>query len=250
VANPTRSYDFDAPTATFDLPASLQEVSGITVLPDGRLAAVQDEAGIIYTVDPQDGSVVSETPFAGPGDYEDVELAGGALWVLEANGTLYEIPQGGGAASEHDTPLKRKCDAEGLGLDPLNNRLLIACKEEPGDDLDEDEHRAVFGFDLQRRQMAAEPALLLERVSVDSDEDFKPSAVAVHPATGEAYVLSSVRRAIAVVDAAGRLVRVDDLPPSRNAQPEGLAFAPDGTLYLTNEGPDGPATLQVFAPAR
>ena len=244
------SYDFGAPDATFELPPSLLEISGITVMPDGNLAAVQDEAGLLFTLDPQSGSIVGEQPFAGPGDYEDVEHAAGAVWVLQANGSLFELPQGGGDSREHETPLKKKCDAEGLAFDAAGNRLLIACKEDPGEGADENAHRAVYGFDLATRELGERPVFLLEREALDADDNFKPSALAVHPSTGEIYVLSSVRRAIAILDPGGALTSVVDLPASSNAQPEGLAFGSGGVLYLTNEGSDGPATLQRFTPRR
>jgi len=243
------SYDFESPSASVDLPEALREISGVTVLPDGRLAAVQDEAGVLFILDAESGAVLSEQPFAGPGDYEDVAHAAGAVWVLEANGTLFEIPESG-TAREHETPLKKKCDAEGLAFDSARSRLLIACKEDPGEGFDEDEHRAVYAFDLATGSLLEEPVFLLQRSELDSDDNFKPSAIGVHPLTGEIYVMSSVRRAIAILAPDGRLARVVDLPAGRNAQPEGMAFLPDGTLFISNEGPDAPATLQRFAPAR
>ncbi len=218
----------------------------MTVLPDGRLAAVQDEAGLLYILDGQTGAVVEERPFAGPGDYEDVEYVDGTVWVLQANGSLYELPEGG-APQEHDTPLKKKCDAEGLTLDRTRTHLLIACKEDPGEGLDENSVRAIYAFDLSTRQLAPEPAVVLSRATLDDGENFKPSALAVHPQTGELYVLSSVRKAIAVVAADGTVTMVP-LSERLHAQPEGLAFTPDGALYLSNEGPDGPALVYRFDP--
>lgn len=239
-------YDFTQPAATFQLPESLREISGITVLPDGRLAAVQDETGVLYTLDAATGAVLNEQTFAGEGDYEDVEFAAGAVWVLTSNGSLLELPATGGTPEEHDTPLRGRCDAEGLALDAAQNRLLIACKEDPGEGLDDNEVRAVYAFDLTARTLAASPVFTLSRSALDAAENFKPSALAVHPTTGEVYVMSSVRNAIAVVRPDGQIAGVVELPEATNAQPEGLAFTSDGTLYLSNEGPEGPATLQRF----
>jgi uncharacterized protein YjiK len=248
--SPSVPYDFAAPAAQMRLVEALREVSGIAFLPDGQIAAVQDEAGILYTLDAATGAVVAERPFAGPGDYEDVEHASGAVWVLGADGTLYEVPDDGGAPREHDTPLKKKCDAEGLALDAPRDRLLIACKEDPGEGHNEDEVKAVYAFDLSTRTLAAAPVLLLPRSALDAAEDFKPSALAVHPRTGEVYVLSSVRNAIAVVNASGEVTSVVELPEALNAQPEGLAFTADGALYLANEGGDGEGTISRYDPAR
>jgi hypothetical protein len=43
---------------------------------------------------------------------------------------------------------------------------------------------------------------------------------------------------------------VSALPAALYPQPEGIAFLPDGTLFISNEGPSGAATLLRFAPAR
>ncbi|HEX8386393.1 MAG TPA: SdiA-regulated domain-containing protein, partial [Rubricoccaceae bacterium] len=174
----------------------------------------------------------------------------GAVWVLGADGTLYEIPDDGSAPREHDTPLKKKCDAEGLALDGAQNRLLIACKEDPGEGLNKDEVKAVYAFSLATRTLDATPVLLLPRNALDAAETFKPSALAIHPQTGETYVLSSVRNAIAVVDAGGAITSVAELPEALNTQPEGLAFTADGTLYIANEGGNGQGTISRYAPAR
>src|SRR3712207_2389739 len=48
-------YSFDAPAASMPLPAELKEISGLTVLADGRLAAVQDEQGVLYLLNAESG---------------------------------------------------------------------------------------------------------------------------------------------------------------------------------------------------
>ncbi len=245
---PPFSYDWSRPSATFTLDKRLTEISGLTMLPDGRFAAVQDEDGIVYTLDPATGEIAEERPFRGPGDYEGVEATPHALWVLRSNGTLHELRDGTAGAVEHDTPLKGKCDAEGLGYDHRNGRLLIACKEDPGASLDD--VKAVYAFSLGTKTLAAQPAFVLSKEALDGEEKFKPSALAVHPSSGQIYVLSSVRKAVAVLSVTGALETVIALDPSQHEQPEGLAFAPDGTLYLSNEGGDGTATLMRFDPTR
>ena len=243
-------YRLDAPDAVVPLPAELREVSGLTLLPSGRVGAVQDEAGVIYEVDPVTGAVVSRERFSDAGDFEGLELTPDAVWVLESDGDLYRTTRaadGGVATEKFETGLRRRNDTEGLGYDAAGGRLLIACKEDPGPDLEG--VRAVYAFDLTTLALSARPVFTLDRARVDGDGRFKPSALAVHPTTGRVYVLSSVRKALAVLEPDGTLAAVVGLPTALYPQPEGIAFAADGTLFISNEGPVGAGTLLRFAPA-
>ena len=242
-------YRLAEPDAVLALPAELQEVSGLTLLPTGRVGAVQDEVGVLYEVDPGSGDVVRRETFAGRGDFEGVELTPDAVWVLRSDGDLYRTRRGadGGVEVEKfETALGSRNDTEGLGYDAAGNRLLVACKEDPGDGLDG--VRAVYAFGLDTYALSERPVFTLDRAVVDGDAPFKPSALAVHPNTGRIYVLSSVRKALAVVERDGTLSAVVDLPPALYPQPEGIAFAADGTLFISNEGPVGAGTLLRFTP--
>ncbi len=240
-------YRLAEPDTVVALAPSLREISGLAWLPPGRLAAVQDERGTVFELDPATGAIVRETPFRDGGDFEGIEWAAGALWVLKSNGDLYRLVAGE-PVEEIETPLASRNDAEGLGWDPATGRLLIACKEDPGDGLGR--VRAVYAFDPATRRLSAAPVVTLSRDRLDAGgESFKPSAIAVHPQSGHTYILSSVRRALAVVDADGALVAVGAFPARLLPQPEGLAFAPDGTLYVSSEGAGGSATLARYTPA-
>ena len=241
-------YTLATPSAAFDLVPDLREISDLTVLANGNLAAVQDEAGILYELDPATGAVVGEQEFKRRGDFEGVERVGDDVWALASDGDLYRIRTTGTDvdAERFKTALAGRNDTEGLAYDEANNRLLIACKENPGNGLGR--VRAVYAFDLRTLTLSSAPVFTLDRRLVDARQPFKPSALAIRPATGQIYVLSSVRKAIAVLTSAGALETVIDLPEALYAQPEGITFAPDGTLYISNEGPRGPATLLRFDP--
>ncbi|WP_420455343.1 SdiA-regulated domain-containing protein [Rubrivirga sp.] len=242
-------YRLDAPDAVVALPAELREISGLTVLPSGRLGAVQDEAGTIFEIDPATGVIVDRLVFETAGDFEGLATTDDAVWVLRSDGDLYRVARdstGMPSARKVETRLKSRNDTEGLAFDAAQNRLLVACKEWPGDDLGR--VRAVYAFDLATETMSETPVFALDREAVDSAVNFRPSALAIHPTTGGLYVLSSVRRAIAVVGPDGALVGIADLPGDVAPQPEGLAFTADGTLYVSSEGPSGPGTLLRYAP--
>ena len=242
-------YRLDAPDAVFELPVRLQEISGLTVLPTGRLGAIQDEDGVIFEVDPASGRVTAEQAFGDDGDYEGVELTPDAVWVLRSDGDLYRVSQDSAGRVETrkiETALKSKNDTEGLAYDAARARLLIACKEDPGDGLDE--ARAIYAFDLATETLSAAPVALLDRTRVDGDATFKPSAMAVDPRTGRWFVLSSVEKALAVLDSDGMLLDVIALSPRLFPQPEGITFDAAGTLYIANEGPLGAGTLLRFSP--
>lgn len=240
-------YRFDRPVVSFDLPDALVEISGLTDLGDGTLGAVQDEDGDLYVLSQETGEVVRVVPFGPPGDYEGVELAGDRLFVLRADGALLELMGWRGEAAEArtvETGLGAKdCDAEGLGADGA--RLLIACKEE-GDDA-YDDRNVVWAYDLSAGALGAEPALVVDPDAVEGDRKLRPSALAVHSVTGHVVLLSSRRESLVALDASGRAVDVWDLGAAAFEQPEGLAFLPNGDVWVSSEGGDGPAVLARFA---
>lgn len=244
-------YRLDRPDAIVELPPVLREISALSALPNGRLAAVQDETGVLYELDPTTGAIVSQEPFRTGGDFEGVERLDDAMWILKSNGDLYRVRRADGDSVEVvvvETPLSSRNDTEGLAYDAANHRLLIVCKEHPGNGLGD--VRAIYGFDLATETLSDAPLYTLDQARLDAaDGAFKPAALAVRPGTGEIYVVSSVRKALVVLAPDGTLRAVVDLPPALYAQPEGLAFTPDGTLFISNEGPDGPATLLRFGPS-
>ncbi|HEX8299158.1 MAG TPA: SdiA-regulated domain-containing protein [Rubricoccaceae bacterium] len=245
---PNVPYALAAPSATVELPDEIREISGLTVFEDGTLGAVQDEIGTLYTLSAATGEIVGREVFKERGDFEGVERVGDDVWVLRSDGDLYRIRRSAASveAERFQTDLAGRNDTEGLAYDEAGNRLLIACKENPGSGLQD--VRAIYAFSLATNTLSPAPVFTLDRRLVDTSDAFKPSALAVRPRTGELYVLSSVRKAVAVLARDGSLQTVISLPEALFAQPEGLAFAPDGTLYISNEGPNGPATLLRFDP--
>ncbi|GAB5533976.1 MAG: hypothetical protein Rubg2KO_02250 [Rubricoccaceae bacterium] len=243
-------YAVNAPDATFELPDELEEISGLTVLSNDHLGAVQDEDGLLFEIDPVNGRVLSMEAFGDDGDYEGVEATPDALWVLKSNGTVVEIQRAGETGIETEsfnTDLSSRNDAEGLGYDAEGNRLLIALKGHPGNDLGK--VRAIYAFDLATRTLDETPVLLLDRDVVDTNGmNFKPSALAVRPGTREIYILSSVKKSLLVVLPDGTIQSAVALSPELYRQPEGIAFASDGTLFISNEGAGGAATLLRFSP--
>jgi uncharacterized protein YjiK len=76
---------------------------------------------------------------------------------------------------------------------------------------------------------------------------FHPSALARHPVTKEWYVLSSVNKALLVLDSQWKLKNTYQLDPILFKQPEGLAFDRQGDMYVSNEGHGGNANVLVFS---
>jgi uncharacterized protein YjiK len=261
-------YDFDQPDAQFALEHDLREISGLTVLDDTHLGAIQDEKGKLYIIDSRTGEVVDDPKFEKDGDYEALERVDDRVFVLRSDGTLYEIEDWKASdlkVDRHKTALSSRNDTEGLAYDPVHNRLLIACKEFPGKG--RSGQRAVYAFSLDDEHLSEEPVFTVDLAEVDEAlnastldrvvralaaplgdfNDFKPSAIAIHPITGHTYLLSSVRKALVALDGTGQIVAAWKLSPDLFRQPEGLAFLPDGDLFIANEGAGKAATLLRFA---
>src|SRR5690606_18171107 len=169
------------------------------------------------------------------------------------------------------TGLDKKADAEGLCYDPTLGYLLIACKETPNNS--KAENKSVFAFDVQNQVLLEEPFLKINLKAIEDSlfqegvsslafevrkelsptglaDLFKPSGIALHPKTDNFYILSAKNKLMAVVDRKGTLLHIVDFASPLMRQPEGICFAPDATLYLSNEGQDGPPNILEYNYAR
>lgn len=251
-------YDLSSPKQLISLPKVLKEISGITYWDKHELAGIQDEDGYIFIIDTKKEEVEDEEKFRKDGDYEDIAKVGKKLYIVRNDGTLYKVKdfdEKDQETKKYETPLSDKNDVEGLCYDQLNHRLLLLCKEEAGIDDKIEGMKAVYAFDLEKKKLDKNPVLLLPVAAVENRyqekygapllKAFKPSALDIHPKTGELYLISSVAHLLVVISPEGGLVDLHLLPASL-PQPEGLAFSPSGKLYIASEGKKGKGKVAVF----
>jgi uncharacterized protein YjiK len=272
-------YDFpyrvNNPDVSWDLPGKLKEVSGLSYIDDDLLACVQDEKGNIYIFNLKSGEVERKIDFEDDGDYEGIEVVDRDAWVLKSNGTLFEVrdflKEETLSVKKYATELTGKNDAEGLGFDPIKNNLLIACKGHPYvDDKKGKEFKAIYNFSLDQKKLDMDPLFLIVMDSVkyyknyntmtqlgvelmafinDSkgDVSFQPSGMAVHPVSGNLYIIASVGNLLIVYSRESEMLAMFKLRNKYFPQPEGICFSPDGTLYISNEADDNDeATILKF----
>ncbi|HET6569126.1 MAG TPA: SdiA-regulated domain-containing protein [Rhodothermales bacterium] len=249
-------YDFSAPSARHPLPDELKEVSSVAPLGGTKLVVNEDNRGRVYVLDAQSGKVLNEVKFGKKGDFEEVEPVGGALYVLRSDGTLFALQSGWESGNEqvdeYELDLPKGCDAEGLAYHTGSHRLLVSCKEDPGKGIKD--ARAIYAYDIEAGKVGEEPEFVIPfdeiaRVAgIDEKdaEDFKPSAMAFHPVTGDLYVLSSVLKVIVVLGPSGEILRVDKLDGDLLEQPEGIGFLPNGDMLISSEGQKRPAMLVSY----
>jgi hypothetical protein len=253
VADSTQAYDLNNPTATFKLPAALREISGITPLDSIRIACVEDEHGIVYIYNLATGTIERQIPFAENGDYEDLAADGNTLYVMRTDGILFkltDINTTKPVVTKIRTGIISAMDPEGLALDKQNQRLLIALKGISGI-LDEPEGtRAIYSFSLASDSFIKNPLFLVKRKQlqekVGRGVEFQPSAIAIHPLSGQYYLVATAGKSLVITTPRGAITAVQSISQPHFVQPEGMFFAPNGDLYISNEGRDGKATILQF----
>lgn len=248
-------YDFENPSAAFNLPSALKEISGLTMLDAQHLGAVEDEKGVLYILDVNTGKIIGNKGFGKKGDYEGVARMGEGVAVLRSDGRVWKIKdwkQHPLEADDKGTPLKARHDTEGIVYDAARNRLLIACKEYAGKGMKK--KKAIYAYDFETDTMSEDPVFVVDTKDLPRSEDplnaairsffetfgdlsgFKPSGLALHPATGQLYILSSVRKVIVVMNPDGQMAGIWPLNADLLPQPEGLAFLSNGDLFISSEG--------------
>lgn len=225
----------------------LLEISGIFYLPDGRIAGMNDEDGKIFIINIEDGSFET-IEYGGTGDYEDISKIGPFYYVLESNGNLHKIAASAPfQATSFKFPKGSKIEFEGLYMDSGSNKLVLMSK----DHRNSGKEILTYAFDLINESFSQQPHYSIAMEAIfsrmgDNSIECKPSAVAVHPVEKKLYIVASVGKVLIKCDLQGKVEQVYRMNPSQFPQPEGITFAPNGDMYISNEGLQGKATILIF----
>lgn len=262
------TYNLSKPTAIHELSSELLEVSGLTDVSETKIACVQDEKGIIFTYDLLTKEIEEKITFGADADYEGLTRVDDVLYTLSSDGMLFETKSiwKKPVTKSYDLNLPSP-DNEGLCYDEKNKRLLIAPKSKIGKGPEFKDSRAIFVFDLKKKELEKEPLFYfsieeiyafadskgIEKDStfkkngqLNKNQNFRPASIAVHPKTGDIYVISAEDFNMVVFSESGEIKDYFSLDKSIFPKPEGITFLNDGTMIITNEGVEGNATLVVI----
>jgi uncharacterized protein YjiK len=256
-------YDLKNPDHTWKLPTQLVEVSGNTWIDSDHLILIEDLHPNFYYVkiDGNKNATLEKTvSFATEDkekfDIEDVAYVNNIVYALWSHGVLFKITdwQTKPATEKIETGLKKENNTEGLCYDPVTQKLLIACKDDPGISDGKKSTKAVYQFDMSQNKLNDQPFLLIHKKDFESIANdkisFNPSAIAVHPLTHDIYLLTTRdNKGMAVYSHDGVLKSYQVIDKDLMPQPEGICFSPQGKLYISSEGKKGePGNLFEFDP--
>ncbi|MBK8095908.1 MAG: hypothetical protein IPK26_02300 [Planctomycetes bacterium] len=252
------------------LAPELREVSAIVAIDAAQAVCVQDEVGVLFTVDITDGRLRRQQPFGRAGDYEGLCRVGEQWFVLRSDGVLSCLQPDADrlqVAGSWQLPWPHD-EWEGLCHDPASRRLLLAPKSVDGKGKNGRDRRPLYAFDLVERR--PEPAAFLELSVQDLAEQATAlgiavptkttergkerldlqllwSEIAIAP-TGDLVLLSAAGHALVTVDRTGRLRDLQFLDASVLPQPEGMTFLTDGRLLIASEAGGGGAAIAAIVP--
>lgn len=250
------AYLSKAPARQFFLPQGLDEISGLAVASSDSVYAHNDENGIVYEIELGTGKVVRAFALGKPtakGDFEDIAVRGGYVYLLTSDGRVFEAPLGEHRKrvlyNVYDTGVGVHCETEGLATGPKDDDLLILCKQ-PHDAALKD-HLVMYLWSVHDRSPVASPWLnvpLDGLVAPLQQANFHPSAFYWRRERGTFVIISAKSHAAIEIDQQGRLIDRVKLDKQDHPQPEGLTMMPDGRLILSDEGARGHAKISIYAP--
>lgn len=258
-------YDLGQPVDVLKLDDELEEISGLSYN-NGRLYAIQDEKGWLFSLNPLTGKIMEKSKFWGKGDYEGVEVIDGYAYVLKSNGNIYKSD-----LSDIDEEKTEKFDLgfggswnfEAIGYDSAASSIYICAKRSPGE-----QRKEIFALKAEDLLAIYQPFHIIDQAVMWSEikknkkrwtekvahniaslnYSFNPSAIAVHPLNGEIYILSHPVAQMAIYSPDWKLRKIITLDSGIFEQPEAICFDELGNLYIANEGRGSKATISKYAP--
>lgn len=251
--NSPEGYDFRSPQK-IELGKVLNEISGITYNLDSKtLLGISDSKEKVFELNVNRSKLKDYTDkVVGPNtDLEDIVKVKEIVYLLASKGIIYAVNKNQDSTGVQQYPFwsADQNDFETLYYDPNVNGLIMLCKSCASDK--GKQIRSAYRFDLDTRTFDSSVFYTISTADVrsvmkDNDVKFEPSAAEIHPFNKRLYILSSAGNALVITDTRGKVIEGYHLNPDDHPQAEGLTFAPNGDMYIANEGKFGKPTLQVF----
>ena len=243
-------YDLSKPYQ-YKLPTILDEISGIIFYPkDSSLFAIQDEKGFLFKIHLKNPLEIEKWKFSTSGDYEDLALLDSNFYVLKSKGVIEKLQFSAGdslSLQSYKMPEDGKNEFETIFYDSSLHRLIVICKN-----CEDDTKKEVSSWAFDPSTDSFSPSFNISTLKIKEqlkDERFKfrPSAGAIHPITGELYILSSIGKALVIFNKDHSVKNSYRIDPKLFKQPEGMTFTPKGDLIISNEAANsGAADILIF----
>jgi uncharacterized protein YjiK len=244
-------------SAEWRLPGRLREISGLAITPDDRLFAHDDEEAILYQIDYRSGTLLKAFAMGGPtvkGDFEGVAYVDERFYLVSSAGNIYESREGRDGErmryNRYETGVGDYCEVEGLAFEPSDRTLLMLCKEAHVKQYRD--FLTIFRWSMDERELARDSVLRIPLSDFPkdiADHGLRPSGIERHPVTGTYIIVAARETLLAEVTKDGKVLRIVHLPPNVHRQAEGITFASDDTMFISDEGGSSRARLVLY-PAR
>lgn len=244
-------YDFQKPLVV-KLPLELDEISGLAYYAPGKsIFAISDEKGKLFKITPFPTLVVNLWRFATKADFEDIVLIDSTFYVLQSNGRLNKVEfvtNDTISNNEVDFPIDNQMEFEAMFYNPVTKQLELVCKKCHGE---KKKFLNIYTFDTEKNAFSDSTiAFDISDIFEESEKkfDLRVSGAAVHPLTGDIYMVSAINKLLIILNKDHKVKASYPLNPGMFKQPEGITFADNGTLIISNEAADaGAANLLIFS---
>jgi hypothetical protein len=229
----------------------LKEISGLVWDKDKEVfLAHYDESMNLFELDKGTYKILPPSPYklGAKGDYEDIAIYNGDIYILRSDGVITRIMKDSAGAHGVEAGklgISGKNDFETMYADTARKALIIVCKN---CDMDNKKTVSAFAFYPDSIGFVNDPVYRIDAAAVDSMAPHKtsklqPSAARIHPILKKLFIISSAANMLVIADLNGKPEGVYQLGKKLFPQPEGLAFKNDGTMYISNEGVTGRGTI-------
>lgn len=244
-----QGYNLNEPVK-HTLSQDLKEISGIRIDDvNKQIIAINDEEGKFYRLN-MDGSIQGKAfKFAKKGDFEDLDFDGTYWYAVKSTGEVHRVEK-----AFNDSSFTRVFPFSETGIefeticyDRSKQKVFLLTKT-PKELKDGripayvlDTTSATFTYEPQYS-----PSLeAITKIRGKEKTDFKPTSAAIHPITGDLYIIS-VNNRLLLTMSAGEVKQVYKLDKTAFRQPEGICFAANGDMFISNEAQDATANILQF----